>query len=275
MAGPENPLFARVMVNRIWQYHFGTGLLRTPSDFGTRAGTPSHPELLDWLAAEFAARKWSMKSMHKLVMTSDAYRWSADPSAAARERDPANLLLSHFNRRRLQSEEIRDAVLQASGNLNLKVGGAPVVPPLDSEELFGIIGRPESAWAVTPNPEEHTRRTVYLLQRRTFQQPMFEAFDSPDGVLSCSRRNESTTAPQSLALLNSRFMVEQARSLGGKVQSVDEAWWRVLGRDPTASERSKAIEFLDRQTSRLGTKAAAFAELARGLMNLNEFLYVD
>ena len=115
----------------------------------------------------------------------------------ARDKDPANTLLSHFNRRRLQAEEIRDAVLQVSGNLNLEMGGAPVVPPLEKEELFGIIGKPEVAWAVTPNSEEHTRRSIYMLHRRTFQNPMFEAFDAPDGVLSCSRRNESTTAPQS------------------------------------------------------------------------------
>ena len=114
------------------------------------------------------------------------------------------------------------------------MGGAPVVPPLEKEELFGIIGKPESAWVVTPNPEEHTRRSIYLMQRRTFQHPMFEAFDAPDGVLSCSRRNESTTAPQSLALLNSRFMMEQARALAAKVTTVEEAWRRVLGRDPDA-----------------------------------------
>jgi hypothetical protein len=184
-------------------------------------------------------------------------------------------LLSHRTRRRLQAEEIRDAVLSASGNLNLKAGGAPVVPPLEAEELFGIIGKPESAWAVTPDPEEHTRRRVYLLQRRTFQNPMFEAFDAPDGVLSCSRRNESTTAPQSLAMLNSRFMMQQAQALGAKVQSIDDAWLRVLGREPGSEERSAAAEFLERQTSRLGSKSAAYAELARGLMNLNEFLYVE
>jgi hypothetical protein len=128
---------------------------------------------------------------------------------------------------------------------------------------------------VTPNPEEHTRRSIYLLQRRTFQHPMFAAFDAPDGVLSCSRRNESTTAPQSLTLLNSRFMLEQAHALASKVTTIDEAWWRILDRDPTLQERVAATEFIDRQTTRLGSKAAALAELARGLMNTNEFLYVD
>jgi hypothetical protein len=275
IASAVNPLFARVMINRIWQYHFGTGLVRTPSDFGTRAGAPSHPELLDWLANEFAERQWSIKAMHQLIMMSAAYRRSSNATAAAARHDPGNMLLSHMNRRRLEAEEIRDAVLQAAGSINLKMGGAPFVPPLEPEELYGIIGKPESAWVVTPNPEEHTRRSVYLLQRRTFQHPMLAAFDTPDGVLSCSRRNESTTAPQSLALLNSRFMLEQARVVASKVVSVDEAWWRILARDPSPEERTAADEFIEKQAARLGSRSAAFAELARGLLNTNEFLYVD
>ncbi|MDQ6677547.1 MAG: DUF1553 domain-containing protein, partial [Acidobacteriota bacterium] len=162
-----------------------------------------------------------------------------------------------------------------AGELSLKAGGPPVVPPLEKEELFGIIGKPENSWLVTPDPSEHKRRTVYLISRRTFQQPLFEAFDSPDGVLSCPRRNESTTAPQSLALLNSRFMVEEAGVLAGKVETVDAAWLRVLGRAPGAQEHAAAEEFLDKQSSRLGSKRLAMTELVRGLLNLNEFLYVD
>src|SRR5260370_12413028 len=261
MASPENPMFARVMVNRIWQFHFGPGLLATPSDFGTRAGKPSHPELLDWLATEFVERKWSIKAMHKLIMTYDAYRRSSNALEPARQKDPGNTLLSHYNRRRLQAEEIRDAVLQVSGNLNLKMGGAPVVPPLEKEELFGIIGKPEVAWAVTPNAEEHTRRSIYMLQRRTFQNPMFEAFDAPDGVLSCSRRNESTTAPQSLALLNSLLMMTQAQALARGVKSVDDAWHRVLLRDPNPEERKAAAEFVERRR---------LAELGRAPRDPNE-----
>ena len=275
IAAPENPLFARVMVNRIWQGHFGNGMVRTASDWGTRAGQPSHPELLDWLSQQFVEKKWSVKAMHKLVMTSEAYQRGADASASAAAEDPANLLLTHMNRRRLQTEEIRDSVLQVSGELNMKQGGPPVVPPLESEELFGIIGKPEASWLVTPDTTEHKRRTVYMISRRTFQQPMFEAFDSPDGVQSCPRRNESTTAPQSLALLNSRFMVEEAASLSAKVETVDAAWERVLGRKPDSKEREAADQFLAKQTARLGQKRLAMTELVRGLMNLNEFLYVE
>lgn len=275
IARADNPLFARVMINRIWQGHFGTGLVKTASDFGTRSGQPSHPELLDWLATEFAQRKWSIKSMHKLIMMSDAYRRSSNATESATRLDPANVLLSHVNRRRLQSEEIRDSVLQVAGTLNVEMGGAPVVPRLEPDELFGIIGKPENAWMVTPDTAQHTRRSLYMLVRRTFQQPIFEAFDSPDGVQPCPRRNESTTAPQSLALLNSRFMVEQARTLGSTIQSVDDAWERVLNRKPMPAERDAASKFLESQTRVAGSKAAAMAELARGLLNLNEFLYVD
>jgi len=275
ITSPENPLTARVMVNRIWQYHFGQGLVDTPSDFGTRSKPPSHPKLLDWLAVEFVKRGWSIKAMHRLIMTSETYRRSSQTPEAAREKDPRNRYLSHANRRRLRSGEIRDAVLAAAGTLNLKMGGIPVVPPLTGEELYGIIGDVEDAWVVTPDAAEHTRRSVYLLSRRTFTQPMFKVFDHPDGLASCSRRTSSTTATQSLTLLNSRFMIEQARKLAARVDTLDQAWRRVLGRTPSEQERLWAEEFLRKQTSRLESREAAFAELARALMNLNEFLYVD
>ncbi len=275
IASPENPLFARVMANRIWQGHFGAGLVRTPSDFGVRSGSPAYPELLDWLATEFVNRKWSVKSMHKLVMMSDAYRRSANATDSAREKDPANDLISHMNRRRLESEEIRDASLAVSGDLNLKMEGTPVVPPLSREEMFGMIGNPASAWMVTPEAAEHNRRSIYMIVRRTFQQPMDQAFDSPDGVLTCPRRNESTTSPQSLALLNGGFMMERARSLATKVKSAQDAWQRIFGRLPSDEERTEADRFLAKQATLLGSREAANTELIRSLLNTNEFLYVD
>ncbi len=274
-ASADNPLFARVMVNRIWQYHFGSGLVKTASDFGIRGGTPTHPELLDWLATEFADRKWSVKSMHKLIMMSDVYRRGSNATEPARTKDPANDLLSHMNRRRLDAEEIRDASLQVSGELNLKMGGVPAVPPLSREEMFGMTESPQTAWMVTPDPSEHVRRTIYLLVRRTFQQPMAQAFDGPDGVLTCPRRNESTTAPQSLALLNSAFTVDRAKALAAKTSTAADAWQRIYGRAPSAEEQDEADKFLAKQTSALGSREAAMAELVRGLMNTNEFLYVD
>jgi hypothetical protein len=275
LATPENPLFSRVMVNRIWQFHFGSGLAKSPSDFGIRGGNPTHPELLDWLATEFAAKKWSVKSMHKLIMMSAAYKRSANPSETARDKDPANDLLSHMNRRRLEAEELRDASLQVSGELNLKMGGVPVVPPLSKEEMFGMIGNPANAWMVTPDASEHKRRSIYLISRRTFQQPMAQAFDGPDGVLTCPRRNESTTAPQSLALLNGGFTMDRAKALAARVDSATGAWERVYGRSPSQDENAAADEFLAKQEKLLGSRQAAMAELVRGLMNTNEFLYVD
>jgi hypothetical protein len=275
IASEQNPLFARVMINRIWQYHFGAGLVKTPSDFGVRAGRPTHPELLDWLAVEFARRGYSIKQMHRLIMNSSAYRRSSVTTLSARQKDSSNELLSHFARRQLSAEEIRDGVLQVSGSLNLKMGGMPAVPPLETEELHGIIGRPESAWRVSPDPAEHNRRSIYLLRRRTFQQPMMAAFDVPDGVLTCSRRNESTTAPQALALLNSRFVMQQSEAAASHIENEEGAFQRILGRPPSAAEKTAASEFVERQTARLGSRQAALAELARGLMNSNEFLYVD
>ena len=275
IASADNPLFGRVMVNRLWQFHFGQGLLRTPSDFGTRAGEASHPELLDWLAQEFGDRKWSLKAMHRLIMTSETYRRSSNASKAARDQDPNNLLLSYVTRRRLSSEELRDASLLTAGALSLKMGGIPVVPPLDKEELYGITGKSESSWYVTANVAEHNRRSIYLLVRRNFRQPMFEAFDAPDGVLSCARRSESTTATQSLTMLNGRFVMETAKTFAAAVESVDEAWWRVYGRAPREEEKREAEAFLERQRQRSASKTDAFAEMIRALWNSNEFLYVD
>ena len=155
------------------------------------------------------------------------------------------------------------------------MGGVPVVPPLSKEEMFGMIGNPASAWMVTADPAEHKRRSIYLLSRRTFQQPMAQAFDGPDGVLTCPRRNESTTAPQSLALLNSGFTMDRAKALAAKISDPVAAWERIYGRAPSAEEKAAADRFLTKQQSLLGSREAAMAELVRGLMNTNEFLYVD
>ena len=163
IASASNPTTARVIVNRIWQYHFGKGIVATPSDFGTRGAAPTHPELLDWLATEFVSNGWSMKKLHRQIMLSAVYRQSSHPSPAALERDPDNKLLSHMNRRRLFPEEMRDSMLQASGALNLKMGGRPVVPPVAREELYGLSQNPDNMWIITANPEEQTRRSIYML----------------------------------------------------------------------------------------------------------------
>jgi hypothetical protein len=276
----KHPLTARVMVNRMWQYHFGRGLVATPSDFGSRGMAPSHPELLDHLATEFVARGWSMKAMHKLMMMTDAYRRDSAATASVREKDPENVWLSHYSRRRLSAEEVRDSVLQSAGTLNLKMGGRPVVPPQTKEELYGMSQSPDNFWPVSWNKEDHTRRSVYTLIRRSYRTPLMEAFDGPDGTLHCARRDESTVAPQSLTLMNSDFAYDQARAFAARLlknsgNAVTQAYRDALSREPSAEEAKLTSEFLRKQQERTGSMEAAVIELARGLFNLNEFLYVD
>ena len=283
IATPENPLTARVMVNRIWQFHFGRGLVATPSDFGTRGRAPSHPELLDWLATEFVARGWSAKQMHRLMVSSATYRQSALAPGATQEKDPENLLLARFSRRRMNADEIRDATLAVTGRLNPEMYGRPVVTPLGKEELQNLTQRPDDAWVVTADQRQHTRRSVYLMQKRTFRLPMMEVFDAPEAMLTCPRRESSTTAPQSLTLLNSSFTLAQARGMASDLAqrhptdgaAIAELWDRFLLRAPTDREHAGALALLRTQQSNSGSREAALAELVRGMMNLNEFLYVD
>ena len=282
IASPQHPLTARVMANRIWQFHFGRGLVATPSDYGTRGQAPSHPELLDLLAHRLVEGKWSVKSMHRLIMMSETYQRSANPTAEAREKDPQNIWLSSFSRRRLTAEEVRDGVLQAAGTLNLKMGGRPVVPPQTKEELYGMSQSPDNFWPVSWNKEDHTRRSVYTLVRRSYRPPMMEAFDGLDGTLHCARRDESTVAPQSLTLMNSDFAYGQARAfaarlvkLGSPAAIVAAAFRDALSRAPSPQEQQLAVTFVEKQRERTGSLEAAVVELARGMFNLNEFLYVD
>jgi Protein of unknown function (DUF1553)/Protein of unknown function (DUF1549) len=283
IAGGDNPLTARVMVNRIWQYHFGRGLVATSSDFGTRGRPPSHPELLDWLAVEFVEHGWSVKHIHRLILNSAAYRQGANPSPEASAKDPENLYLSHFSRRRLSSEEIRDAILVATGAINLKAGGPPVVPPLSPEEFRNLTQGPDDAWIVTADANEHNRRSIYLIQKRTFRMPMMEVFDAPESLVTCPRRDSSTTAPQSLSLLNGAFVMSQSRRLAELLTSsqtrpeaqLNAAWRRILSRDATDRELKAGGEFLALQLANAGSNKAALREVVRGLFNLNEFLNVD
>jgi len=283
IASRDNPLTARVFVNRVWQYHFGRGLVATPSDFGMRGRAPSHPELLDWLAAEFMANGWKPKWLHRLILNSAAYRRASTASSQALARDPENIWLARFTRRRLNAEELRDTVLQASGALNLKMGGRPVVPPLTGEEGFNMIGRAADMWVVTHDAREHTRRSIYLFQKRTFRLPMMEVFDAPESMLTCARRDVSTTSPQSLTLLNGSFAVEQSRKLAARLAAehpeeaaLIRAMWRsTLSRDPSTREEAMARDFLAAQSAQTGSREKAAAELARGLFNVNEFLYAD
>ena len=271
LASPANPLPARVMANRIWQGHFGRGLVATPNDFGRQGDAPTHPELLDWLAAEFTRKSWSVKSLHRLLMTSEAYRRSSGPDTANAKIDATNAYLWRVNRRRLEAEEIRDTVLLSAGELNSKMFGPPVVLPLSKEEFLGI--REPELWPVTLDADEHRRRSVYLYVKRSFKMPMLETFDVPDPTMSCARRESSTVAPQALAMMNGDFTRTYAAKMATRFAgqesgpgAIESAWRQMLGRAPTAAERERAQQFLQRNS---------LTDLCWLILNMNEFLYVD
>ncbi|MBL8865023.1 MAG: DUF1553 domain-containing protein [Planctomycetia bacterium] len=268
ITGPDNPMTARVIVNRLWQQHFGRGLVPTASDFGVRGERPTHPELLDWLAVEFAETGWSFKRMHKTMLLSETYRQSTVASPEAIAKDPENKLYSRMNRIRLEGEVVRDALLAISGRLNSKMGGPGVYPPIPPEAAKGSKG----GWPVSADPQDRVRRSIYTFQRRNLRHPFLEAFDQPDSNLSCPKRERSTTAPQALALLNADESVEAAKALGDRLANepeatrIERAYRLTLGRGPTAKERERAEEFL---------KDSPLAELCRALFNTNEFVYLD
>ena len=274
LTSPEQPLLARVMVNRIWQGHFGDGIVRTPNDFGRQGDAPTHPELLDWLAVEFAARGWSLKDMHRLIMMSNTYRASSTASEISLSKDPENRYLGRMNRLRLDGDSIRDSVLAVAGTINLKMGGVGIIPPLSNEEMQAA--RMPDLWPAHPNPVEHNRRSIYLQMKRSLTVPMLQIFDAPDTSASCPRRERSTVAPQALALLNSEFAATQAELFAARVRKsagsenaealVDAAWKLALGRVPSEQERNPALTYLRRNS---------LARLCLLIFNLNEFVYVD
>jgi hypothetical protein len=269
VASPENPLTARVIVNRLWQHHFGRGIVTTPSDFGVRGERPTHPELLDYLATELVAGGWQLKRLHRLILLSDTYQQSTQASPEALAKDPDNNLVSRMNRVRLEGEAVRDALLAISGRLNPKPGGPGVALP-------GVAGPGGGARPVpaTTDPAEHVRRSVYLFQRRNRRDPFLEAFDLPDSNLSCPKRERSTTAPQALALLNATEAADAAKALaerlqregGSESERVERAYRLVLARSPSRTERERTMAFL---------REAPLSELCRALLNLNEFVYLD
>jgi hypothetical protein len=304
---PDHPLTARVVVNRLWQHHFGKGLVGTPNDFGLRGERPTHPELLDWLATELVQSGWSLKHIHRLIVLSSTYRQSSThDDAAARTADPDNRLLWRMNRRRLEGEALRDSVLAVSGRLTSWLGGPMVRVPLEPEvyDLIFTEGEPDGLWLVTPDRREHTRRSLYLFNKRNVRLPMLEAFDQPDTLTSCPIRPVSTFAPQALILLNGPFMQEQARAFAARLcreAESDEgrmarAHLLALGRAATAGEVELAQQFLREQTVLLrerlrnrrsvalpddlpeGTdpaRAAALADFCLALLNRNGFVHVE
>ena len=269
IASADNPLTARVIVNRLWQHHFGHGIVRTASDFGLRGQKPTHPELLDWLACELVSGEWKLKRLHRMMLLSDTYQQSTRVSTEAAALDPDNKLLSHMNRVRLEGEAVRDALLAVGGRLNPKAGGPGVVLPEASRAAGGSRPVP-----VTADTAEYTRRSVYLFARRNLRLAFLEAFDLPDSNLSCPKRERSTTATQALALLNADETMTAAKALADRLtrevktedDSVAFAYRLALGRAPSARGVERARAFL---------KESPLSELCRALFNVNEFIYLD
>jgi hypothetical protein len=273
LVSPDNPLTARVMVNRIWQHHFGEGIVRTPSNFGKMGERPSHPELLDWLAVEFMERGWSMKAMHRLMLTSEAYQMASRDVAANIAIDPENRLVWRMPRQRLEAEAIRDAILATAGTLDRTIGGPNVLPYIDPD-LFEASSKRN--WAGKPDDDPSTwRRSLYVFSKRSIRYPLFETFDQPNLVNSTDRRNRSIVAPQALLLMNNAFVLLHAQKFAERLRreagedpgaQVDRAFTIALGRMPGPDERQKAVEFVR-------GAPGALADFCHLLFNLNEFVY--
>ena len=298
IADPENPLTARVLVNRVWQQHFGRGLVGTSGDFGLKGDRPTHPELLDWLAREFMQQGWSLKALHRMIVLSATYQTDSRSGPDA-NRDGQDVWLSRFPRTRLEGEFIRDAALAVSGRLNLQSGGPSVFPALPP----GMESR--GGWPVSARQEARDRRSVYVFVRRNTRYPLFESFDMPDTHESCPRRGVTTSPVQALALLNSSVSQDWARSLAGRVladrhpgeserNGIERLWRVAYARLPEPGEIDLALRFLRGQSERIEVRrargeavavpepvspdispalASAWVDLCHSLLNSNEFVY--
>jgi hypothetical protein len=298
---PANPLPARVMVNRLWHDHFGHGIVNTPSDFGTQGASPSHPDLLDWLACELVSCGWSLKAMHRLMVCSATYRQSSIPGVGAFEADPDNSLFSRMSRRRLEAEAVRDALLAVAGQIDLRIGGPSVYPDLPP----GIETR--GGWPRSASAADRNRRSLYVFVKRNLKYPLFDAFDAPDTNLTCPERNVSVNAPQALMLLNSELVLDAARRVAGGVIAataqrgdlaalVRQAYRSTLSRYPDDAELEQGVDFLEAESGRLSARAedpkalslpvpvpdggdlaqaAALVDYCHVLLNVNEFVFID
>jgi hypothetical protein len=283
IASKGNPLTARVMANRVWQYHFGRGIVRSPSNFGLQGDRPTHPELLDWLAAEFMAQGWRLKPLHRLILTSQAYRMSSRGNARGLEEDPANDLFRRFDMRRLTAEEIRDSLLAVSGTLNPKRYGPGVYVSLPAEVL-ATQSRPGYGWGKSP-PEEQARRSVYIHVKRSLLTPILESFDLAETDRSTPVRFATTQPTQALGMLNSAFLNEQASLFAARLrkEAGDDAAKQVrlalsltTGRPATEDEVRRDVRLIEAlQTQDGATSEAALRYYCLMVLNLNEFVYVD
>jgi hypothetical protein len=309
LTDPANPLVARVMVNRIWNNHFGRGIVATPGDFGRMGAKPTHPELLDYLAARFVEDGWSMKKLHRLILLSNTYQESSAAETAAAQSDPDDKLLWHFPRRRMEAEAIRDSMLAVSGQLNPQMGGPGVFPPVPTGVLSELSATAAAGgWQTEKDPAQANRRSVYIFVRRNLRYPMLQGFDSANTFESAHSRTNTVTPTQALDLMNSDLVAQWSRAFADRVLSesgptapgekqIARAFALAYGREATAEELKGAYKFLDEQTTIVTTtlvegkskpqppsnipagippaRAAAFADLCQMLLASNEFLYIN
>jgi hypothetical protein len=288
MTSPENPLTARVIVNRIWMWHTGEGIVRTPSDFGLMGQRPTHPELLDWLANRFVEEGWSMKKLHRLILTSNTWRMSKAMNASYQEKDPEDRLLWRMPLKRLEVEAIRDSMLAASGRLNRKMYGPSVFPPIPPQALEGSSD-PGKIWKASPE-EEASRRTIYVFLKRSMIVPMLDVLDLCDTARSAAQRMTTSVPTQALTLFNSDFVNQQARYFAGRLMMeagpkpadrIELAYRLALARKPAAKERDTMLSFLEKETAARqqddsgNATLLALEQMTRVIFNLNEFVYAD
>jgi hypothetical protein len=286
MASAGNPLTSRVLVNRLWHWHFGRGIVATPANFGKMGVPPSHPELLDWLATEFIRQGWSIKQMHRLILNSETYKMaSAFYAAPNAGKDPENIYLWRYPMRRLDGEIIRDVILSASGQLNLKAGGPPFFPSLPKSVRDGYR---QGKWILTKEEPATWRRSIYSYWKRGMKYPMFEVHDQPDANITTEKRNITTVPTQALTLLNNEFVLMQARFLADRVRQeagedpagqIRTLYRIALSREPTATELTHQMEFVAKQRefrkAEQDADRLALTDVAHVMLNANEFVYIN
>ncbi|MBI4624356.1 MAG: DUF1553 domain-containing protein, partial [Verrucomicrobia bacterium] len=278
---PANPLPARVLVNRVWQHYFGRGLVETENDFGTQGAAPTHPELLDWLATELVAQRWSLKALHRLIVTSATYRQSSRARPDLELADPVNNLLARQTRLRLDAGIVRDVALSASGLLAPQLGGPPVFPPQPDGVMN--LGQNRRAWTPSTGADRY-RRGLYTHLWRATPHPALAVFDEPDAFSACTRRLRSNTPLQALTLLNDQQFYEFAEALAARVQrdvpgdaaaQLDHAFRLCVARPPSPAERGRLAALLEQQLATTpdnpaANRTLAWTTVARVLLNLDE-----
>ena len=283
MTDPDNPLTSRVLVNRVWQHHFGRGIARTTSDFGTIGEAPTHPQLLDWLASNFMDNGWSLKQLHKTILLSSTWQMSSAPNDAAYKTDPLNDLFWRFDMRRLTAEELRDSIINLTGKLNLRMGGPSITPPMP-EEVLATASRFGAGWNGLKGPEHDFRRSVYVKVKRSMKMPLLINHDMADTDAPCAVRFNTTVPTQALTLLNSEMINQAAADFAKRLQDsaktpkeqVREAFRVALCREPKASEVEAGVAMIEdiRKSSGI-SETEALERFALLTLNLNEFVFLD